>query len=319
MARVCFIASLGVFVVLAIGGEIRLQTTTVGTVPNVRVRLVQPNISQKEKWKFDERADHFEGLLDLSAMKSDLPVTHVFWPETASPYYLSEEPAARQEMAARMTSSTAALITGVIRRSMDEKGDTHFYNSLVAVDRLGRLVSGYDKSHLVPFGEFMPLRRYNPLPILAASSSDFYSGTGTRSLRVNGLPLFSPLICYEAIFPGDVVDREDRPGFMLNATNDGWYGQTTGPYQHFAIVRVRAIEEGLPLLRVANTGISGVIDPLGRVKERLGLGTRGFIDSDLPAFLPPTFFSKWEELPVWGAFVVILCGLLRVGMRSSKL
>ena len=105
---------------------------------------------------------------------------------------------------------------------------------------------------------------------MAASEADFTSGPGVRSLRVLGLPLFSSLICYEAIFPGAVVDRDDRPDFMINITNDGWYGNSTGPYQHFAIVRVRAIEEGLALVRSANTGISGVIDPLGRITARLG-------------------------------------------------
>ncbi|MGB9154705.1 MAG: apolipoprotein N-acyltransferase, partial [Alphaproteobacteria bacterium] len=304
--RIACVASLMMFAVFAIGGEVRLQTTSVGTVPDVHLRLVQPNIAQTLKMRNDEREPGFQTLLDLSSAKSDVQPTHIFWPETASTYYLSEDADHRQEIAARIPSS-ADVITGVVRRELDENGDTDFYNSLVVVDGLGRLVGGYDKAHLVPFGEFMPERKYIPfIKAVAASDADFSAGPGVRSLRVLGLPLFSPLICYEAIFPGDVVAQDDRPGFMVNLTNDAWYGNTTGPYQHFAIVRVRTIEEGLPLIRIANTGISGVIDPLGRIVQRLGLGKRGFIDSDLPNAMSVTFFSKWREAPLWSGFLILV-------------
>ena len=296
------------FVALAIGGEIRLQRTQVAMVPDIRLRVVQPDISEKERWLSRERQSHFDELLDLSTLKGDKPVTHIFWPETASTFYLSEDAYHREQIARRIPASSA-LITGVIRRDVDSRGKTHFYNSLVAVDGLGRLVAGYDKAHLVPFGEFMPLRSIIPLNAVAASEADFTRGPGVRSLRVLGLPLFSPLICYEAIFSGEVVDREDRPDFIVNITNDGWYGNSTGPYQHFAIVRVRAIEEGLPLIRSANTGISGIIDPLGRVISRLGLGKQGFIDSDLPQSLPLTLFAQMGQKILWTlftAFVVLI-------------
>ena len=133
-----------------------------------------------------------------------------------------------------------------------------------------------------------------------------------------GLPLFSPLICYEAIFSGAVIDRDDRPDFMVNLTNDGWYGRTTGPYQHFAIVRVRAIEEGLPILRIANTGISGVVDPLGRIQARLGLGKQGFIDSDLPKAIPLTLFEKGQELPAWWLFSLFAAILTLVNLKKAR-
>lgn len=318
--RVVFVASLLVFVALAIGGEIRLQTTSVGPVPDVRLRLVQPNIPQSLKWRNSEREKGFQELLDLSSAESAAPPTHIFWPETASTYYLSEDAYRRQQIAARIPAA-AAVITGVIRRELDENGDTHFYNSLVAVDGLGRLVAGYDKAHLVPFGEFMPWRKYLPksLKALAASDADFTAGPGARSLRVLGLPLFSPLICYEAIFPGSVIDRDDRPDFMVNLTNDGWYGNTTGPHQHFAIARVRAIEEGLPLIRIANTGISGVVDPLGRVEKRLGLGNQGFIDSTLPKPLPPTFYGKHQVVPLLSEFLIFSLVAALLILRKRKI
>jgi apolipoprotein N-acyltransferase len=306
-ARVVFISSLVFFAALGAWGEFRLQTTALETTPGVRLRIVQPNVDQAKKWKSSERERGFNDLIGLSAVKGEKPVTDIFWPETASTYYLGEDALHREQIAENIPSS-ANVITGVIRRDAEPDGTTRFYNSLVVVDGLGRLVAGYDKAHLVPFGEFMPLRKFIPLRTLAASGADFTPGPGVRSLRVLGLPLFSPLICYEAIFPGNVVDPNDRPDFMVNLTNDGWYGHTTGPDQHFAIVRVRAIEEGMSLIRSANTGISGVIDPLGRVLTRLGIGEKGFIDSDLPKPLPLTVFAKWKEAFVWIIFFALFCG-----------
>jgi apolipoprotein N-acyltransferase len=302
--RIALISSFVLFAALAAWGEIRLQTTELITTPDVRLRLVQPNVSQTTKWLASERERHFKELMDLSTVEGKKPVTHIFWPETASTYYLSEDTERRKEIAASIP-ATADIITGVIRRDVGKDGQLHFYNSLVALDGLGRLVAGYDKTHLVPFGEYMPLRKFIPLRALA-TSTDFTPGSSVRSMRVLGLPLFSPLICYEVIFSGSVVDPDDRPDFMVNLTNDGWYGRSTGPYQHFAIARVRAIEEGMPLIRIANTGISGVIDPLGRVEKQLGINQQGIIDSDLPEALPPTLFAKWKETSVWIVFFLLL-------------
>jgi len=318
LSKNLFLTSLLLFVALAVGGEVRLQTTQVGVVPDVRLRLVQPDIAQAHKWREEEREGYFQDLLAMSSAPAVKPVTHIIWPETASTYYLDEDPAHRQEIGLHIPAA-ATVLTGVIRHDMDTDGYTRFYNSLVAVDGLGRIVAGYDKSHLVPFGEYMPWRKYIPLRTLAASGADFSAGNGPRSLRVLGLPTFSPLICYEAIFPGAVIDRNDRPEFILNITNDGWYGNTIGPYQHFAIVRVRAIEEGLPLVRAANTGISAVIDPLGRIKIRLGIGQKASIDSDLPMPLALTLFERWGEMLLWVAFglltIVTVC--IRVRERAK--
>ncbi|MFA5040805.1 MAG: apolipoprotein N-acyltransferase [Bdellovibrionales bacterium] len=303
--RLALLASLALFAIIGAWGEIRLTTTALETAPGVRVRLVQPNVDQKKKWLLSERDRHFGELIYLSSLEGEKPVTHIFWPETASTYYLSEDALRRKEIAAAIPAA-ASVITGVIRRDLDKNGITHFYNSLVALDGLGRLVAGYDKVHLVPFGEFMPWRKYIPLQAIATSGADFTAGPHVRSLRVLGLPVFSPLICYEAIFPGEVVDSADRPDFMVNLTNDGWYGRSTGPYQHFAIARVRAIEEGMSLIRVANTGISGVIDPLGRIEKKLGVNEEGIIDSDLPEAMPLTLYAEWKETFVWIAFFLLL-------------
>jgi apolipoprotein N-acyltransferase len=158
------------------------------------------------------------------------------------------------------------------------------WNSLLALDSQGRITGSYDKFHLVPFGEYVPLRGFLPINKLTAGRQDFSPGPGLRTIKFDGLPPVSPLICYEVIFPGRVAAME-RPAWLLNLTNDAWFGQTSGPYQHFAAARLRSVEEGLPLVRVANTGISGVVDGYGRIVHSLGLGREGVIDSALPAAL----------------------------------
>jgi apolipoprotein N-acyltransferase len=178
--------------------------------------------------------------------------------------------------------------------------DLSFYNSLFI---FGPGPPGlYDKFHLVPFGEYIPFRRILAIRTLANLGVDFTPGEGLRTLRVDSLPAFSPLICYEAIFPGEVARADDRPQFLVNVTNDGWYGNTAGPYQHFASARTRAIEEGLPLARSANTGISGVIDSYGRIVASLGLGKAGYVDADLPQPIAPTIFVRYGDAPLWILF-----------------
>jgi apolipoprotein N-acyltransferase len=240
-------------------------------------------------------------------------VTHIIWPETAATLYLNEDTEHRNAIAA-IAPPGGVVITGVLRREMDLLGQIHFFNSLVAINRASQITVTYDKSHLVPFGEFIPLRNYLPIPSIAGMGIDFSRGVGSRTLRAAGLPPFSPFICYEAIFPGEVADRSDPPQFLLNITNDGWYGNTAGPWQHFAIARVRAVEEGLPLVRAANTGISGIVDPYGRIEKRLDLGKRGFIDADLPMPLSPTYFSRAGEEPLW-----LIFGLLTAGVALSSI
>ena len=169
------------------------------------------------------------------------------------------------------------------------------WNSVQAISEAGKVVATYDKHHLVPFGEYVPLRgvlQWLGVERLAHGRFDFTPGPGPRTVSVPGAPSFSPLICYEAIFPHEATGAA-RPGWLLNVTNDAWFGTTSGPFQHLAAARLRAIEQGLPLVRAANTGISVVTDPYGRVVVRLGLGKRGVIDAWLPAALPRAPFYAW--------------------------
>jgi apolipoprotein N-acyltransferase len=188
------------------------------------------------------------------------------------------------------------------------------WNSLHAIGRDARVAATYDKFHLVPFGEYVPFRSVLGFTKLTVGNTDFSAGPGPRSINLDGLPPAGPLICYEAIFPGRVATLDDRPGWLLNVTNDAWFGISSGPHQHFASARMRAVEEGLPLVRVANTGISGVVDAYGRVTAKLGLGREGVVDANLPvAIADPTPFARWGHTVAWIALIIVFSISLIVG------
>ncbi len=185
----------------------------------------------------------------------------------------------------------------------------------MALDHAGAILATYDKAHLVPFGEYVPLRGVLPMDKITPGTLDFTPGPGPRTLHLPGLPPVSPLICYEVIFPGAVVDPADRPQWLLNLTNDAWYGLTSGPFQHFNIARVRAIEEGMPLVRAANNGISGLVDPYGRVIKHLALDAVGFLDVPLPRALPITIYARIGDI----VFLLALPGLLGLAWCCARL
>ncbi len=290
------------------GGSARLAGASSAVVPGVVLRLVQPNIAQHHKWRADLRAAQLAKYLRLSMAVANQTPTHVIWAETAAPFVVANDAASRRRMADAVPVG-GYLLTGALRTSRSATGQIEVWNSLHAIDRNGRVAATYDKFHLVPFGEYMPFRSVLGFTKLTAGDTDFSAGPGPRSLTLAGLPPLGPLICYEAIFPGRVVAPGDRPGWLLNVTNDAWFGISSGPYQHFASARMRAVEEGLPLVRVANTGISGVVDAYGRVTARLGLGLEGIVDARLPvAIETPTPFARWGNAITWIAVVGIFLG-----------
>lgn len=301
-----------VLALLWVGGAVRLaaQPTPLPVVEGVRLRLVQPNIPQNLKWRRELVARHVDEQVAMGAEAAGPAPTHILWSEVSAPLFLLEDPQTLQRIG-NATPAHGLTIVGTLRRTL--KGHSvELANSLVAIDSAGSVVGLYDKSHLVPFGEYMPFRGIIPLPAVAAGMADFVPGPGVVTMRLPGLPPFSPLICYEVIFPGRVARTDDRPAWLLNLTNDGWYGISTGPYQHFASARLRAVEEGLPLVRIANTGISAIVDPFGRVVARLGLGERGVLDGPLPAALagPTPYGRLGTGLPLALAVCLGLVGSL---------
>ena len=291
-------------------GVIRLRETSPPPT-GLNVVLVQGNVAQGQKWDQALAMRIFESYFTLSEQArkeaGDGPAV-VIWPETAFPGLLEIDERARQ--AIEQATGGAPALVGSVR--FDERQRPR--NSLFAVIDGGAIGGVYDKWHLVPFGEYVP--DWLPMPIMVVPGGGFASGPGPRTLHIPGLPPFGALICYEAIFPGQIVDRSDRPAWLVNVTNDAWFGNSTGPRQHLAAARMRAVEEGLPLLRAANTGISAAFDAHGRELGRLNMQQTGTLTVALPAPLPETLFARlglW--LPGIAATVALGAGLLAGRLR----
>lgn len=283
-------------------------TGQAGPAPGLTVVLVQGNVEQGQKWDRGLMAATFERYLALSrkGVADTTGRAMVVWPETASPYLLDRDAVARAMIAHALRRADGADVQGLIgtvRFDVDGKP----YNSLVALDGTGTARATYDKWHLVPFGEYQP--RWLPLPI-AFGPGGFVGGPGPRTLHLPGMPPVGPLICYEVIFPGVMVDRADRPDWLVTVTNDAWFGNSTGPRQHLAAARMRAVEEGLPIMRAANTGISAGYDAFGRELGRIGMGMTGTLALSLPGRLAPTVFARF------GLLVPVILVLLSLGAAS---
>jgi apolipoprotein N-acyltransferase len=321
-------ASLGVvaaaLLLVAGAGVLRLAGAEMAYFPGVKLRLVQPNIDQKEKWRDEKRAENFDRHRQLSALAGRESITHIVWPETAAPYLLDNDEPRRMQMA-RLLAGDGAIISGAVRLSAPGQGQLRAWNSVHAIDRGGRIQASYDKRHLVPFGEYLPFRPLLSLlgfDKLVPGTVDFSAGSGPMLMTVEGLPRLRVLICYEGIFPGEVMPpAEARPEWLLNVTNDGWFGQSTGPYQHFAMTRLRAVEQGMAVVRAANSGISAIIDPYGRAIASLGLGQSGVVDGPLPRPLPGlTPYARFGDAALIGLvpFALVLAWMARRRKESDR-
>jgi apolipoprotein N-acyltransferase len=272
-------------------GEARLAAHPAAPVAGVRLRIMQPNLAQDEKFAYGRSKDILAHYLNLSAQASATfprgldDVTVLVWPESAFPFIYERESWAAEAIAAALPANVT-LVTGAVRYDTPPKGQVSpFFNAIRVIDHQGRVLNSTDKVHLVPFGEYLPFQAVLEelgLEQLTRVRGGFSSGAALSPLSVPGLPLASPLVCYEIIFPGKVIPQGQRPGLLLNVTNDAWFGNTPGPYQHFAQARLRAVEEGLPLVRAANTGISAIVDPLGRIVAGSALGEEALVDGWLP-------------------------------------
>ncbi|MEM9267596.1 MAG: apolipoprotein N-acyltransferase [Pseudomonadota bacterium] len=281
---------------LAVGAFGFLRTQTPVEMRDITVRLVQPNAEQHLKWRNDMIPIFFDRM--MQATLATPQVDAVIWPETAVPFLYQQRP----DLDLAIAQAAQAPVVYGTRTVEDDK----LYNSLAVLDREGQAVDVYHKTHLVPFGEYLPFE-----PLLRALGLDIFvgfrsfdAGSGLEVITAAGLPPFLPLICYEAIFPQE-INAVPRAEWMLHLTNDAWFGQLTGPYQHLALAQLRAIEQGLPVARAANTGVSAMIDPLGRVTQSLGLGEAGHVDAQLPAPLAPTLYRQAGDWPIWVALIAL--------------
>jgi apolipoprotein N-acyltransferase len=312
------VAALLVVAGLFIYGAARMASHPTEYVKGVRLRIMQPNLQQDVKFNYAAKDEVMARYLTLSDRATGpqssgvRDATVLIWPESAFPFFLTREPDALAQISALLKPGTE-LITGAVRSAQTPTAQ-RAYNSVYVIDPDGSIRGVYDKIHLVPFGEYLPLQRLLEkvgLRQLTKQVGGFLAGNRRRTMEVPGAPKMLPLICYEAIFPGDAVPAGERPGWLVNVTNDGWFGISTGPYQHFQQARVLAIAEGLPLVRAANTGISGVIDPVGRVINSLPLGVEGVLDSSLPQANPPTLFVAWGNYPLLLMLVISLASAIR--------
>jgi apolipoprotein N-acyltransferase len=320
------VIALLLLVAMGIFGGVRLTLRPTTTVANVKLRIMQPNLQQDVRFNYAAKAEVMQKYLALSDRASGPQSTGVrdasilIWPESAFPFFLTREADAMAQIAELLPKGTI-LLTGSVRAPDLPPGTiiTRAYNSIYAIDHDGSVLSIYDKLHLVPFGEYLPFQDWMEklgFVQLTKVQGGFIAGARRRTMEIPNAPPALPLICYEAIFPGDVATRDDRPGWIVNLTNDGWFGISTGPYQHLQQARLRAIEEGLPVVRAANTGISAVIDPLGRIVARLGLGVEGVLDSNLPSAIPPTIYARAGDIPA--AIIVAAALIFIVRRRVAK-
>ncbi|MEX1148113.1 MAG: apolipoprotein N-acyltransferase, partial [Sphingomonadales bacterium] len=305
---------------LLAGGWWRLPA---GDAPSsgVEVRVVQANIDQRDKWSREMMSENFVRQLEMSAAPRAVPADVIVWPETAVAYFLDREPA-RRFLIAEALPDAAYLITGTPRMERYEDGSIDLWNSVQVIDGQGRIAATYDKTHLVPFGEYLPMRDWLSrfgLSRFVPSDYDFSAGDSLKTVRLPALPAFSALICYEIIFPGAVTRNDDRPEWIVNVTNDAWYGNTSGPHQHLTAARMRAVEEGLPVVRAAGTGISAVIDPWGRTVGEVALDAEGVIDAALPRMVEGR--TVYARLGDWGygglVAIIALLAFSSVSVRPS--
>ncbi|QUS36604.1 apolipoprotein N-acyltransferase [Falsirhodobacter algicola] len=269
------------------------------------LRIVQPNAAQEMKWDPDRAEALFRRALDLSAAPG--PHDLVIWPETSVPYLLDDYVAEEIGFAA-----AAPAAVGIQRTE-----GSRAFNALAVIGPDGAVRDIYDKHHLVPFGEYMPfgdtLARIGITAFAAQLGNGYSPGPGPKVLDMGALGHALPLICYEAVFPQDLRVAE-RPDWLLQITNDAWFGTLTGPYQHLAQARLRAIEQGLPLVRAANTGVSAMVDAHGRITASLPLGQAGHLDAVLPGALPPTLYARTGEVPV----LILLAALLGLALLPRR-
>jgi apolipoprotein N-acyltransferase len=312
-------------------GQVRLQSIETAPRDDMRLRLVQPVIRQTQQWMPGAQEIMLDRMLALSAAQTGpndpglIGITHLVWPESAITFYFSDYPEALAQIARSLPSDTL-LLTGGPREDFSigaASGIGPVFNSILAIDSDGEIVSSYDKTHLVPFGEYLPfgeLFGMAGIQQFVPGATGWLAGEQRRLFSARGTPRFLPLICYEAVFSGDVNPTGEQPAFILNLTNDGWYEGSLGPAKHFHHARLRAVEEGVSLVRAANTGVTALVDPLGRIVSRLAESEIGVLDVAPPLPLDATPFRTLRYWPLLLVEIGIFAWLafLRFGPRFMR-
>jgi len=312
-----------VFILIFVAGLWRLNAQQTEVYSEKRIRIVQPNIRQADKWKPHLRRNHLLKTIALSQTENGFHPDYLIWPETAVPYFLTTSEQLKAQLMEYVPRG-GAIVTGAPRHDPETK---QYWNSVQVLEDDGKIKQIYDKQHLVPYGEYLPLRSWlkatgltNLIPVLDQMSDfAFPDADAPKTISLSGLPPARVLICFEIAFPWEVVP-ESRFSWILNATNDGWFGNTSGPYQHLAITKTRAVEQGKPVIRAANTGISAIIDPYGNIVQKLGLNEAGIIDGYIP--IPTetiTFYGNvGEVVPTMMTLILLVIGVFYGRFQSHQ-
>ena len=300
MTREAAGVSVAILLLLYVFGQFRIAAHPIEYKEGVNIRIVQSNISQDMKYSPQYMREILQKQLSLSLENSD-NISHVIWTETSWPYYWDNgNNDSMFQHATDIFPENTVFITGVLK-----KDGNSVFNSVVAVKNT-EILNSYDKFHLVPFGEYVPLRKIIPIEKIVQVPGDFSAGIGPRTIDISGLGNTSVLICYEIIFSGNVVDRVNHPDLILNITNDKWFGDTAAPHQHYANAVLRAIEEGVPVIRAANSGISGAIAPTGITIAKLGVNNIGYLDIKMPRKIQDkTIFSNYGYSILYTIMLII--------------
>ena len=306
----------GISTFLVVFGFVRLEKYD-NAPSDVKIRLVQPSIAQSMKWDEDTLTDNLMEHIKMSRAQPLNGVQFVVWSETASPFDPRRSAFVRAQIRQAVPEG-GYLLFGLIRYDEESK---KAYNSMSVIDEDGETVGFYDKHHLVPFGEYVPLRRFLPNFVrpIANLFSDLSAGEKLKNISLNCVFKFGALICYEIIFPDEVVNRKDKPSFLVVISNDAWYGKSFGPYQHLVSAKLRAVEEGVTIVRSAGSGVSALIGPTGEVIDSLGLNEKGILDVFLP-FNPqvPTIYAVLGGKCVQLIMLAVLFALLTLKIVRLK-
>ena len=293
------------FIILNLYGMDRYHSVE-NKIPNKIVRIVQPNIFQKDKWKSNLSEMHFSKLIKLSNENADT-VDIIIWPETAVPFFLEF----KQDFQKNFSNKIKKQVILGARRY--DKDTNEIFNSAYFFNKNGEIQQIYDKKHLVPFGEYIPIIDLINIFVETGVENNgitgFSVGKKENEITIDDNITLAIFICYESIFSNEVDKNVNNSDLIIHLTNDAWFGSYSGPQQHFSQIRARAIEQGLPVIRSANTGISALIDPYGRIVKKIPLNMEGFIDVNLPKKIDQTLYSKWGA-ENWNIFLISLFALL---------
>lgn len=317
-------AVLGIIIGLGGGifafGELRLKAYPDGGPSETVLRFVQPSIPQSMKWDKGALEDNLKQYISLSQTEGLDKTDFVLWGETASAFALDMEDEYRNMVTAAIP-ETGYLVTGLVRYKFDNYDYYQPMNSMFVLNKNGDIENYYDKTHLVPFGEYIPLRRYLPKWVrpITNTIANFRAGTGHKNIKIGNYPRFGALICYEIIFPAEVVNSDNKPEWLINLTNDGWYGESSGPYQHLTSARLRAVEEGITIARTANSGISALISRTGEIIDSLPLNAVGVKDIALPCNLSmPTLYGKHRNIIPLSLALLNICFVFFLRKNTTK-